>query len=349
MAATANAKRREREFPRYKVPLSALIDGKRAEVCDWSVAGLGLAAVDLKLLPDELVSVTVLIETEGSRLELTLNTKVVWAKPEEHRAGLQILDSEDKTAPLADFADLYLAGRILQNDSKILVWEKQMSEIQDAKTAVVGATLPAAGSNGLAGRVFGLSIFAIIGLAAFFFLFDIVYKRLFTFEAISASIAAETVSVFQPRDGLVEFENIPQKVRRGDKLATIVLDAADQNGNKTVDVISPCNCYVLSIDHPASTYGRAGSRILSLADEDATSYVSLRLPFRRLSSISGSPQISLTYLDGTTVTGVEILSVPKVTEYTATQLEILVKPGRDINPSMIGQPVLATFDVAPWH
>jgi hypothetical protein len=138
-------------------------------------------------------------------------------------------------------------------------------------------------------------------------------------------------------------------VKRGDRLATITLDAPESGGNSKVDVLSPCNCYVLSIDHPGSTYGRAGGRMLSLVPEDAALYVSVRVPFRRLASISDKPQISLTYLDGTDTKDVGIISVPKVTEYMATQLEIQVQPGRNLDPSMVGQPVLATFDLAPWH
>ncbi|MBB3394999.1 MULTISPECIES: PilZ domain-containing protein [unclassified Rhizobium] len=347
MTAVAVSKRREREFPRFKLPLTALIDGMRVEVCDWSVTGFGLAEVALMRAPGDHVAVILLIETEGSCFELALNTRVVWVNPDERRAGLQILDPAEKTAPLAHFADLYLAGRVVHSGSKIYVLGNQMAQVENAKAAVVGATSLA--GNGLAGRIFGLLIFVVIGLAAFFFLFNIVYKRLFTFEAVSASIAAETVTVYQPRDGVVEFVDLPQKVKRGDRLATIVLDAPAADGKSTVEVLSACDCYVLSVDHPGSTYGRAGGRMLSLVRQDATLYVSVRLPFRRLANISEKPQISLSYLDGVETKNADIVSIPKVTEYTATQLEIQVQPGRSLDPSMVGQPVLATFDTAPWH
>ncbi len=347
MTAVAMPKRREREFPRFKLPLVAQIDGKRVEVCDWSVAGLGLAGVALMQAPGDQVAVTLLLETESSCLELSLDTRVVWVKSDEARAGLEILDPAEKTAPLAHFADLYLAGRVVQSGSKIFVLGNQMAEMENAKAAVVGVTSSI--GNGLAGRVFGLLIFLVIGLAAFFFLFNIVYKRLFTFEAVSASIAAETVAVYQARDGLVEFADLPQRVKQGDRLATISLDAPTAGGASTVDVLSPCDCYVLSVDHPGSTYGRAGGRMLSLVRQDATLYVSVRVPFRRLANISDKPQISLSYLDGVEAKNVDIASIPKVTEYTATQIEIQVQPGRSLDASMVGQPVLATFDTAPWH
>ncbi|MEX2694834.1 PilZ domain-containing protein [Rhizobium mongolense] len=347
MTAVAVPKRREREFPRFKLPLAALIDGKRTEVCDWSVTGLGLAEVALTQAPGEHLAVTLLVETEGSCLELALSTRVVWVNRDERRAGLQILDPAEKTAPLAHFADLYLAGRVVQSGSKIYVLGTQMAEMENAKAAVVGVT--SSTGNGLAGRIFGLLIFVIIGLAAFSFLSNIVYKRLFTFEAVSASIAAETVTVYQPRDGVVEFADLPQKVKQGDRLATIALDAPAADGRSTVEVLSACDCYVLSVDHPGSTYGRAGGRMLSLVRHDASLYVSVRVPFRRLANISEKPQISLSYLDGVEAKNVDILSIPKVTEYTATQLEIQVQPGRSLDPSMVGQPVLATFDTAPWQ
>ncbi|MBB4193058.1 hypothetical protein GGE45_001643 [Rhizobium aethiopicum] len=347
MTAVAVSTRREREFPRFKLPLVALIDEKRVEVCDWSVTGLGIAEVELTQAPGDQLAVTLLLETDGSCLELTFNTRVVWVNPKEKRAGLQILDPAEKTAPLAHFADLYLAGRVIQRGSKIYILGNQMAEIENAKAAVVGAT--SSTGNGLAGRIIGLLIFVVVGLAAFSFLFNIVYKRLFTFDAVSASIAAETVTVYQPRDGVVEYASLPQKVKQGDRLATITLDSPTADGKSTMEVLSACDCYVLSIEHPSLTYGRAGGRMLSLVRQDAPLYVSVRVPFRRLANISDKPQISLSYLDGNEANNVGIVSIPKVTEYTATQLEIQVQPGRDLDPSMVGQPVLATFDTAPWH
>lgn len=345
--AVAAPKRREREFPRYKIPLAAMVEGERVTVCDWSVAGLGLADIALSRKPGDDLAVELLIETEGSTLRSALNTRVVWVNPSERRAGVQILDPAEKTAPLVEFADLYLAGRVVEIGSRVFVLGKQMADKEENKAAVVGTQAPV--REGLAGRILGLSIFLVVGLAAFAFLSSIVYKRLFTFEAVSANIAAQTTIVYQPRDGVVDFASLPESVKQGDRLATITLSPPVSADQTTVDVLSPCDCYVVSVDHPASTYGRAGERMITLVRKDAKLYVSVRLPFRRLANLAGSPSISLTYLDGTTVDDVGVISIPKVTEYTATQLEVQVESGRELDPATVGQPVLATFDTAPWN
>jgi hypothetical protein len=349
MVVTAVPKRREREFPRFKIPLVAVLDKQRVTVCDWSVAGLGLSDVQLSQKPGDHLAIELLIETQGSTLRLPINVMVVWVDPAERRAGLQILDAAEKTAILAEFADLYLAGRLVQNDTGVLVLGNQVAHKEDGKASVVGTPSSAAAGEGLAGRIVGLAVFLVVGLAAFAFLSSIVYKRLFTFDAVSANVAAETTTVYQPRDGVVEFAALGDSVRQGDRIATIALDQAASGGQSTVDVLSPCDCHVVSVDHPAATFGRAGGRLVTLVGKEANLYVSVRLPFRRLANIADQPRISLTYLGGETAEDVGLISVPKVTEYTATQLEIHVQAGRQLDPSMVGQPVLATFDTAPWH
>jgi hypothetical protein len=346
--ASIAPKRREREFPRFKIELAAIIDGEKVTVCDWSVAGLGLSNTKRALIADEEILVELLIETEGSTLRLPLNTRVVWVKSAEARAGLQIVEPEEKTAPLSDFADLYLAGRIAQDGSQILVLGSQMAEKEKTKAAVANTQVASTGEN-LTRRILGLVVFLVIGLAAFAFLSNIVYKRLFTFEAVSANIAADTTVVYQPRDGIVEFAKLGDDVKQGERIATITLTPPASSDQATVDVLSPCDCYVVSLDHPGSTYGRAGGRMLTLVGKDAAMFVSIRLPFRRLPALSEKPHISLTYLDGAVTKGVEVISVPKVTEYTVTQLELRVRPGRELAAAMVGQPVLATFDTAPWN
>ena len=349
MSAVAKSKRPDRQFPRYKVPLRARINDQDVIVCDWSSAGLGLIGLTMPLEVEATLMVTVLLETNGSVLQLPLKARVIWANIEERRAGLQLLEDAEKTAPLSDFADLYLAGRVAQQESKIYVLGKDMSETESIKSPVVAAA-PSSEADGFVGRLFGLAIFAIVGVVAFLFLFDVVYKRLFTFEAISASVSSDVVTVYQPRDGVVEIQDLQREVSPGQKLATVTLDTADNDGNRVIDIIAPCDCYVLAQSRPlASYFGRAGSQIFNLVPKDSRPHVSLRIPFRKLKALAKNPSISLTYLDGTQVEGVRILTVPKVSEYTATQLEVVVEAGKELDPTTIGQPVYAVFDMAPWR
>lgn len=346
MNVVAQTKRPERRFPRYKLPLEANILGKTVTVCDWSQAGLGLSGIKDMVSAGEIHPITVFLKTDGSTLSLDLKARIVWTNREEKRAGLEILDPEEKTRPLADFADLYLAGRLVEDeDKKIHILGNDMS--QEEKTSPPVTTPYEPESANVFGRVFGLLVFAFVGFIAFWFLFDVVYKRLFTFDAISASVTAQVVTVYHPRDGIIEYTPTDGTVARGDRLAVVRLDTPDLNGNRTLDILSPCDCTVISQNRPSLTFARAGTEVLTLVSDATKPHISLRVPFRRLSVISKEPRISLTYLDGQSVEDVKILSVPKVTEFTATQLEILVEPGRELDPSMIGQPVYAVFDTAP--
>lgn len=342
MNVVAKIKRREREFPRYKIPLEAVIGGHDVTVADWSVAGLGLAGTTLPLDVGEQHDITVRIRTTARTINLPLTGEIVWVDPAARRAGMQLLDPPEKTAALAELADIYLAGRLKTDGPALAIVDKDMTDQVVGKIAGVEPAKTTSQGFGLGRRLIGLGISVVIGAAAFFFLANIVYNRLFTFDALSANIASDVVSVVLPVDGVVNYASVPDRVKTGEKLADIA-------GPTPSTVISPCDCYVLMKGQQDATFGRAGKVILSLVRQDAKPYISVRVPFRRLTAVYEGARISLTYLDGVTVGNARILSVPKVTEVTATQLTVNVDPGRPLDPALAGQPVYAKFDTAPWN
>lgn len=355
MNAVAHQKRPDRRYPRYKIALQARIGGHTVTVSDWSANGLGLSDVGVDLVPDRQLPVTVMLNSIGSSLELTLMTRIVWVDRGERRAGLEILSDSRATKPLSDFADLYLAGRLVEapthnntQHNRLSVIGNQMSAANASEVASVHAAAPR--SEGLLARLFGLLVFAGVGLIAFLFLFDIVYQRLFTFEAISARVATDVEVIYQPRDGVVNIDAFPLEVRSGQEMATVKLDVPNDDGDTEIKVLSSCDCYLVQENRPQSSYfARAGSKMFTLVPKEADMYISLNIPFRQLGILSQNPQITLTYLDGMVVEDVDILAVPKVDEDIVTQLEILVSPGRDLPADAIGQPVYAVFDTAPFR
>jgi hypothetical protein len=335
-------KRKEREFPRFKVPLKGEIGARSVEIVDWSVGGLGLAGVDFELPNASRQTIHVRSVINGRPVEFSLNGEVVWTDPAAGRAGIRLLDGAEAIRPLERLADAYLAGRLISSPEGLIILDQQMSEKGSGDMAVMEAGKAGRLGQNIAGRVLGLFIFLIIGGAAFYFLASIVYERLFVFDALSASVAVETVPVVIPTDGVVDFADLPDVVTTGMKLGSVT-------GPTPADIISPCDCGVLMKSQQDQTFARAGQVVMSLVRNDAKPYVSLTIPFRRLGVISEGARISLTYLDGVTVENVKVLSVPKINEDTAAHLIVNVEAGRPLDARLAGQPVYARFDTAPWN
>lgn len=336
------ARHKERAFPRYKIPLRGMIDGRAVSIADWSVAGLGLADVTFDLAPGSPVVVNISVTANGHMVEFPLNAEVVWTDPASRRAGVRLLDGAEGIAPLVELSDAFLAGRLTVGPTGLTILDRKMTEKGIRDMAVVDAGAPVRTGQNLAGRIIGLITFAVVGAAAFLFLANIVYERLFTFDALSANIAADTISVVIPVDGTVHFVDLPQGASSGAKIAEV-------KGATQADIVSPCDCHVLMHSQQDGTFARAGQAIMTLVRKDAQPHVAVRVPFRRLAAISDGARISLTYLDGTTVNDAKLLSIPKITEETAAQLIVNVDAGRKLDASLAGQPVYAKFDTAPWN
>lgn len=336
------ARHKERAFPRYKIPLHGAISDRAVSITDWSIGGLGLADLTFDLSPGLVLVVNISVMTNGTMVEFPLNAEVVWADAASGRAGVRLLDGPDKIAPLEELSDAFLAGRLTVGATGLTILDRQMTKEGSTDMAVIDAGKPARTGQNLAGRIIGLVTFVIVGAAAFLFLANIVYERLFTFDALSANVAADTISVVIPVDGTVHFADVPQGVGIGAKLAEI-------KGATPAEIVSPCDCHVLIRAQQDGTFARAGQMIMTLVKKDAQPYVAVRVPFRRLNAISEGARISLTYLDGTTVADAKLLSIPKITEETAAQLIVNVDAGRPLDASAAGQPVYAKFDTAPWN
>lgn len=336
------ARHKERAFPRYKIPLRGVIDGHAVSIVDWSVAGLGLAELTFDLTPGDAVTVKVSVSANGRVVEFPLNAEIVWCDRASRRAGVKLLDPPDKIAPLEELSDAYLAGRLTTGPQGLTILDRDMTERGSGDMTVVEAAKPARSGQNLAGRIVGLITFVIVGAAAFLFLASIVYERLFTFDALSANVAADTISVVIPVDGTVHFTDLSETVSAGTQLAEV-------KGATQAEIVSPCDCHVLLRAQQDGTFARAGQMIMTLVKNDAKPYIAVRVPFRRLGAISDGASISLTYLDGTTVKNAKLLSIPKITEDSAAQLIINVDAGRQLDASLAGQPVYAKFDTAPWN
>lgn len=347
--APVKSVKREREYPRFKIPLTASIFGTHYDIIDWSLNGLGLSGATEKFEIDKHYLVVLTVNCSGKSATITTTAKVIWTDKSKGRAGMQILDPPENLLLLQELADLSLSGKLKVLNSSLFVLDPNMSVNKPASVANAHLSDVTNVASNWAKRFLGLAVFAVIGLVALFFLSRVFYDRFFTFDASSANIASDVISIVAPGEGTVNFAAIGDQVAANSKIASITTTSTTAVPTATISIPAPCDCYVLLKNQSDGSFVRTGQILFTLVSTTAKPYVSIRIPFRHLAEINNGAKISLTYLDGITVKNAKVLAIPKIIENTATQVTVLVDPGRKMSTSLTGQPVYAVFDVAPWN
>lgn len=189
----------------------------------------------------------------------------------------------------------------------------------------------------------GLGLFAILGVFAAIFLFKLVYAKLFLVEASSASIFSDVTNVASPFEGtLIDVQSIgPVKLNQ-------VIAKISQPSGTASEILSPCDCEVVSVTDRNGSYVGLGQVVAVLVRSDAKPTVSVRIPFQELERVVKGATVSLTYLDGRAVSAAKVIGFPKVSNEASAIVTVFVEAGLELKPSQVGEPVYAQINVAPW-
>lgn len=331
-----------RLFPRYQVPLKANFGDITCVIRDWSTNGLGCFEISGELTPSKTYDVIIEIDSNVQNIKFDLRVEVVWTDPQNKRAGCRILEESENTKHLQDLADLYLDNKVEFDDTKLVILDKSKSNNNS------GANANMTGSGFFLQRIFGILVFSLIGLAALYFLSTIVYERFYIKDAYSASIAADVTPVIAERDGIIKYSGDQVEVTPNMELGVIQAANTSLDNEENLKVMSPCFCYTILRSRQDGEFVRGGDMLMLLSQKDSKPNISVKVPFRYLGDIGDKAKINLTYLDGTYVQNVKIVSVPTITVENATQVEIIVEAGRQLSAADHGQPVWAVLDTSPW-
>ena len=332
-ATLIKAPRETRKFPRLTVPMDVRINNIIYPVSNWSTDGIGVANFNPEFPAGHVVSVGVLLMTSGGTIRVDLRARLVWKSPATQQCGLQFVNPEPKKVTLMnEVISLNLSGQIGHSANQAFGLAKKEQGVASFKSRGEGVK-----------RIIGLCLFALIGASSVLFLGKILYGRMFLFEASSASVFSDTISLTSPAEGIVREILSAGTVKNNQALAKIDLPAGS-----VFEILSPCDCEAISVFKKNGSFVRAGETVTNLVRTDAKPVVSVRIAFHDLERVVRGAKLSLLYLDGTEVKGARIIELPKIADDSSSLVTLYVDAGRALLPSQVGQPVYAVIDTGPW-
>jgi len=168
-----------------------------------------------------------------------------------------------------------------------------------------------------------------------------VFERMYLVPAQSALITTDLVTVPAPSNGQLTFVAANNEVKAGEPLLTI---QAPQGNSVVID--SPCNCVVQSRYSRTSNFVREGAPVLTLREKTSAPYITASVPHDQVLKFYRGASAIIEYADGQRVKEAQIEQLPSFVDEAAASGRFYVKlsPGRDLETSMIGQPVSVVFD-----
>ncbi len=345
-AATAlkpKAVRESRNFPRVQLPLETKIGDTFFRVLDCSSNGMGIIGIPAKLSLGENVSAQIYATTTEGKIRLDLEAQLVWSDEKLQRSGWRFMDVRpNQTKLIEELILLYASGKLQPVTSHGSAQNLVMTSTANISEIDKEATVATSSSIGLR-RIIGLCFFALLGILAALYLGKMVYSKLFLIEASSASIFSPASSMTSPVDGTIEELQAEGSVKTKQVIAKI-----RQPSGIISEILSPCDCEVVSVNSRNGSFVAAGRVVSVLVASDAKPTISVRLPFQDLERVLRGAKVDLLYLDGQAVKGAKIINLPKVSEEASTIVTLIVEAGRDLKPSQVGEPVYAQINTAPW-
>jgi hypothetical protein len=324
--------RETRRFARLTIPANVRVQDKDYPVRNWSTDGVCLHKIDFVIAEGKSVSIRLLLATADANIGIDLMAKVVWCDPVTKQCGMRFVNPEPKKVALME----EVIGLNLSQ------YGKKPAQLRAGMIRGEREIVESGSTGGRMKRIAGLLLFAAVGLSSALFLGKTLYDRQFLFEAASASIFAETVSLAAQGEGTVKNIVGGGTVKDGQVLAQISLASGG-----SLDVRSSCACETVSILKQNGSFVRAGETVINLVKVDARPFVSVRVAFHDLERVVKGATVSLLYLDGTAVKGAKIRELSKVADDRSSFVTLYVEAGRDLSPSQVGQPVYAVIDTGP--
>jgi alginate biosynthesis protein Alg44 len=311
-------------------------------VVDISVGGLGLRTGSLDVKPGRVLDLTLVFPFSGYELTLPINAEVRYIAEDHSRIGLRFVDVSPRQHNLLRFVlDAYLAGEVVDAGDILDVVSRrnegksrevpQRPEPQGLVAKLTHHGRSVAGYVGIGAAT--LLLLGFIGMG--------IFERMYLVPAQSALITADLVTVPAPSNGQLTFVAAKNEVKAGEPLLTI---QAPQGNSVVID--SPCNCIVQTRYSRASNFVREGAPVLTLREKTSAPYITASVPHDQVLKFYRGASAIIEYADGQRVKEAQIEQLPSFVDETAASGRFYVKlsPGRELETSMIGQPVSVVFD-----
>ncbi|MFC0219126.1 alginate biosynthesis protein Alg44 [Pseudochelatococcus lubricantis] len=332
-----------RQHPRYRLPMFAVIQGRTYDVPEWSMAGFDIAG-DFPLAPGDVVDASLALPFHGYQFGLSVHAVVVNASPEKQRASLAFTGLDERQASLLRYiTDAVLAGEVVAVGD-VLDVARRNETVRARDVPPPPTPGPLGRLTNIGRRVVTTGAVAALGIALAAFLWTNVYDRLFVVRAESAAVAAKIINLASPAVGRIDYLNPRRRLQLGEPLMTIAPPEGDP-----ITVQSPCDCIQVEQKLAGGDFVRAGDTVVTLMRADAPIVVTATVPDDRLMSLYGLRSAAVEFADGSRVDNAGILWLPGKgdgqTELPRSPSTVVIDTGRELTADMLGQPVTVRFDL----
>jgi alginate biosynthesis protein Alg44 len=322
--------------------VKCLWEGVQVPVVDISVGGLGLRSEALEAWTGRVLDLTLVFPFNEYELTLPIRAEIRYVNKEHNRLGLRFTDVSPRQHNLLRFIlDAYLSGEVVEagdvldvvsrrNEGKTReVPQRENPEGLLANFAQYGRSVAGYGAIGIA----TLLLVGFVGTS--------IFERMYIIPAQSAMITADLVTVPAPANGQLTFVASKNEVQMGEPLLTL---QGAQGSSIVID--SPCDCLVQTRYSRASSFVREGLPVLVLREKTSTPYISASISEKEVLRFYRGAKAIIEYADGTLVRDAQFERLPTLAGENDGDSRFLVKlaPGRELETSMIGQPVSVVFD-----
>lgn len=325
------------EEPRFRLPARFEFGASEHVVLEWGRDGLTFEGKHDGLSVGSDLDGALRFDLPGGPLRCAVRATVVATEADADTVSVIFHGLAAESAAAVEFViQSYLAGRIIVMNGGLAKGEQLRKD-----GAAAGASSRVALNLQ---RIAGLALVTLIGAVALYYLTSSAYERLFLFDATAARVAFPVTEIDAPIAGTVGKVAAIGAIAAGATLFTI-----SDNGGTETPVASPCTCQIVSIDKAEGGFVSAGGSVVKLANNDAPASIEVSVPFALLGRVSQGAAADLKYLDGTSVSGANILGFKSMGNTRSNVVQFDLEPGRSLSPVRYGEPVSVTFDTAPWR
>lgn len=271
-----------RQHVRLKIPIQVEVDGVRYQVDDWSMGGFGIESDITSRQPGERFPAKLTFPFEDFEIVLRLDCQMVYVLSDTNRFGCRFVSlSRDQIGLFRYLVDAYLSGEVVSagdilglrgRDGGAQARLDQLTANPFEEEETTGRRLR---------RIAGYALVGLLGAGLLATIWFGVEQRFLTVEATAAVVDAPVFEVRAPASGILQPASIGEDVRDGQRLGTV----RDRDGMAS-DVVSPCECRVMSWQVLPGQYAQEGEAVVTLVATDRPVLVRAEVPMDAVDRLS---------------------------------------------------------------
>lgn len=336
----------QRQFVRLKMPCMVEIDAQRFSVKDLSSGGVAIRDIEAGFKKGDRLSLKLIMPFEKFSLDVVLHAQVQHVDKKLHMIGCRFIDLDaTQISILNHIVRAYISGDIVGgNDILNVVARNNFVKVRQHAGNEDRAPLDKIKNYAIYG---GLSVLAVLFS---YFIISTIVDRLYTLETPYGVIDVTHYDVAAPASGIFK-SALPAEVSSVAKGALVGI-IAPALSDQTVNVYSPCDCFVTARTVLAGQYAAEGTPLLTLTPQKSDVTVLALIPAQQALGVRMDTTATLKISgNGKTVRGhvsdiqasdktiLDSTSTP-----TATQ-SIRIIPDEPLPPDMAGRPVFVEIDL----